>query len=1740
MLFISLIRKKRQTHASWLSTAITALLLFTGPNPATQAAPGQIERGFAVPGLQTPRTLVVQPDGKVLLAGVFTNTTTGAYLVRLGSDGSVEWRSDRLGGAPQTLAAGPNGEIFAGGDNSPYQFRPPATAPDPTFVAGLGWRSSDPWAVAYQPNGGLLIAGGGPTGSQVDWGSDRALRNLPVRIAPSGSRDTNFFAKIGLGTCTDIAVLPDGSFLAARADVRRFLADGTPDASFTPWNVANVELLRRLPSGDFLVGGGAMKTFNGTPVKTLIRVSASGVLDPTFNFAGSFDVIYDAAGAHRALAVLADGKLVVGMSTGGIQRLLPTGAPDPAWTDPAPSVVVRELVADAQGAVYVLGNLDGAIGSQPVYRLSGDQTGPVSKAPIFTTQPAATNISTAGATLTLSATVSGEPTPSLQWFHDGSPVPNATSASLTLPILQPSDAGTYQLVASNSVAVVTSSPAGVFLDPGSRRPGSPDVAFETPALNPPAGIEGFIPTTVNPLFWGGAPTSDGGLYLWGNFAFRRSNNTIDTSVVRLTAEGSVVANFQPADRVRDAGGGTLQPDERLVLGALFVSGTEVRDGVVRLLPDGSRDPSFADLRLFEGTQQASARIITLQANGGILVGGGFERVQNSVRPGLLRLHSDGSLDTTFAALPISSRVAAIVVAPDGDIYVGGSFSLPGATVEASVLRLNPNGTVDPAFTPFPGVIGVTDLELAPAGGVVVLRSGNAVLGGRTLSNPFRVDASGTYDPAFDTGILHRVGDALLQRPDGAWLVSADTDPTFAPLPVTRHLSGGARDPFYTNAPAVAFVRNLLPAANGKVWIVSANLPGAIRLQNDDYVPPAPPVIVRPPRSIAASGLQAASFRVVADGVRPLTYQWRLNGTPIPGATADVWNVAPINPSSLGTYDVVVTGGGQSTVSPPATLSNDFPPSILTPPILRTNVLVGATVTLSVEATGTAPLTYQWRRNDVDIPGANATTLVLADIQLAQQGVYTVRISNSAGVIDSTAADVKVEEPPQPPSIVREPADRTEFEIVGSTCFEVGLAGSSPFRFQWQKNGVDIPGAVTGSLCLNALTAADAGRYRVIVLNNQGRAESREAVLTVVPPVFAITQHPTSPNLLPDQAVTLSVETRNDLGRPLTYQWRRNGVAIPDATNRVFRIDLPTVNDIGANYDVVVSDGAQTLTSQAAVPTGTPEAILCPGPSVAVFRYRDQPLPITLGVDARGFGTLTYQWRRGPVQVGQVAPLTAFVPIPGATSPTLNLVTPSAGDVGDYLCEIRNEFGSSLVEIASQAGAMRVRLVDNDTRPGRVDFGWDYLALGDVFALNGVDFLPDGRVYVTGSFGNPLVGCAPLRVLARLNANGTVDPTFAPVTASFGTSVGMVRQPSGNVVIAGNFRGAAGQPDPGPAATPGFARFDASGNPDPTFQTTEPGLDGSGGNQIAGQSDGRILIERQSVVYRLLPDGGKDTSFGGAINSIHSPGIDSIAEIRRMLVDAQDRIYLLTAHALFRHLPNGQPDPAWSIVTVDENLIRMAIGPDGSAYATGYRASTDTSGSEIRVVRFLTNGLRDANYRPEYPVGGTIAGALGVQPDNRLLLAGTAGTMSARLNADGSRDTSWDAMASPGGVSSPAYEPYWFFGPDGRALIAGFAFDDALGFFVPGQRWLFRLHNGGSAFGQVRLDAPRFVNGKIEFQVLTEPGRTYAVQFLGSLGELGGPTAGWSTQHTLTGNGSSQTVSLGTTGSVGFYRILASP
>ncbi len=92
-----------------------------------------------------------------------------------------------------------------------------------------------------------------------------------------------------------------------------------------------------------------------------------------------------------------------------------------------------------------------------------------------------------------------------------------------------------------------------------------------------------------------------------------------------------------------------------------------------------------------------------------------------------------------------------------------------------------------------------------------------------------------------------------------------------------------------------------------------------------------------------------------------------------------------------------------------------PPTILSQPVSQT-VTAGGSVTFSVGAAGTAPLTYQWRRENVDLFGATAATLTLTNVQPIQAGSYTVVISNVAGFTNSAAALLVVDTVPLPPTV----------------------------------------------------------------------------------------------------------------------------------------------------------------------------------------------------------------------------------------------------------------------------------------------------------------------------------------------------------------------------------------------------------------------------------------------------------------------------------------------------------------------------------------------------------------------------------------------------------------------------------------------------------------------------------------------------------------------------------------------------
>ena len=265
------------------------------------------------------------------------------------------------------------------------------------------------------------------------------------------------------------------------------------------------------------------------------------------------------------------------------------------------------------------------------------------------------------------------------------------------------------------------------------------------------------------------------------------------------------------------------------------------------------------------------------------------------------------------------------------------------------------------------------------------------------------------------------------------------------------------------------------------------------------VPPAPPIITSQPQSRTNAVGTLASFSVTATGSLPFSYQWRFNGALLAGATNASFTRTNAQLGDAGNYAVVVTNSfGSATSTPPAVLTVLLPVEIGTPPVSQT-VLAGGNASLSVTASGSAPLSYQWRFNGGNLAGATGATLTLTNVQWAQAGSYVVVVSNPVGSV--TSAPPAVLTVNSRPIITQQPVSQTNTAGITAT-FGVTVVGTSPFGYQWRFQGANLTeggrfsGARSSLMTISNLQTNDAGSYSVVVSNAYGSVTSAVVSLTV--------------------------------------------------------------------------------------------------------------------------------------------------------------------------------------------------------------------------------------------------------------------------------------------------------------------------------------------------------------------------------------------------------------------------------------------------------------------------------------------------------------------------------------------------------------------------------------------------------------------------------------------------------------------
>ena len=385
----------------------------------------------------------------------------------------------------------------------------------------------------------------------------------------------------------------------------------------------------------------------------------------------------------------------------------------------------------------------------------------------------------------------------------------------------------------------------------------------------------------------------------------------------------------------------------------------------------------------------------------------------------------------------------------------------------------------------------------------------------------------------------------------------------------------------------------------------------------------------------------------------------------------------------------------------------------------------------------------------------------------------------------------------------------------------------------------------------------------------------------------------------------------------------------------------------------------------------------------------------------------------------------------------------------------NSSGLDSVEIQADgkiliAGAINISGTNYSLARLNTDANLDtsLLNASDSYGYN-VRLQADGKILLAGLFTRFAVG-GEHNGLARFNANGTIDSSFAPQFTRYGSVNAIVQQSDGKTIAGGQFQRANGNP------SYNIARFNADGTFDNTFATGTGTFPTSNSqNQVsalATQPDGKILVggqfgtfngSTQKLLVRLNSNGSVDPTFNlsGDLNLDLIPVIESIVVLPDSKIIIGGRLFSSNSSAsrgLFRLNSDGSVDTTFNggNTTANSGVNRIIRQTDGKLIIVG--AFTNYGGTpRNRIARLNADGTLDTSFNPGTGANNIVYDAA-LQFDGKIVIAGTFTTINgitrtriARLNVDGSLDTTFD----PGtGANNVVYSLSTQ--PNGKILIGG--------------------------------------------------------------------------------------------------------
>jgi hypothetical protein len=913
--------------------------------------------------------------------------------------------------------------------------------------------------------------------------------------------------------------------------------------------------------------------------------------------------------------------------------------------------------------------------------------------------------------LALTVVASGSSTLQYQWFRNGTAIPGATVANFQVASAQSSDGGAYYVTISDTAGNTTSTTASVtVLTP-------PTITAQPLSQTVNAGVATILSVqagSASPLQYqwfhngsavtGGTSTSlqisAAQLSDTGTYYVRVSNGlSVTSATATITVLAAPTITVQPAAQTITAGTqlmlGVQANGTALLQYQWFKDGTAVAgatSSILQISSARSSDTATYYVRISNsiGTvTSANAAIvvlvppaITLQpANQTVATGSSLTLSVQATGTGTLQYQWFHNGTAVAGAMFSSLQLASVQNADEGPYYVqiwNGAGIVTSATATLTVNAFAPSITVQPASQAVNVNTGVSLTVQASGPGLQYqwYRNGVAITG--ATSAAFSIASAKSADAAtYYVTVSNSAGTAT----SAAVSITVNAPPTITTQPLSQAITVGGSFTLSIQAAGGSPLQYqwfhdaiAIPGATSSTYqIVSAQSLDAgnysVRVSNASGAVTsttitvtvnliALPSIISQPVGQTVGVANPFSLSVQANGSAPLQYQWFQNGVAIVGATSPGFQIAAAQNSDSGDYFVRVSNTAGKANSATATVTVMAPPMITLQPQSQSAVL-DATVALSVQANGLAPLQYQWFHNDAVIPGETSATLQITSAQAPDGGDYYVTVSNSAGTVTSATATVTLN-PAVVPTIISQSAD--EAVAVGSFLdLWVQASGSAPLQYQWFHDGAAVPGATSSALQVASVQSRDSGIYYVTVSNSAGAASSATMTVTVTVQLSpTIISQPSGQTISPGDSLNLSVQATG--AAPLQYQWYHEGDPVAGGTSAALQVASAQASDSGSYY-VRVSNQAGTVTSASV----TVAVSLSAPPNITTQPTNQDVVAgsaLTLSVQVTGSAPFQCQWFRDGV------------PVAGATSLTLQVASARSSDGGNYTMTVSNAVGTA--------------------------------------------------------------------------------------------------------------------------------------------------------------------------------------------------------------------------------------------------------------------------------------------------------------------------------------------------------------------------------------------------------------------------------------------------------------------------------